>query len=177
MPFRQQLNSGDTVEIITQSNQKPKLDWLNIVKTSRAKAKIRLALKDTQKKEGQMAKELLERRFKNKKIEIEESIMGQLIKKMGFKETSDFFKQISDEKLDPNTVIEKYLEIRNQNSNTTLPKEVRSAEEFEYENPGEALAKGGDDVLVIDKTSWVSTIRWLNVVVQSMAMMYLASSP
>ena len=77
--------------------------------------------------------------------------MGQLIKKMGFKETSDFFKQISDEKLDPNTVIEKYLEIRNQNSNTTLPKEVRSAEEFEYENPGEALAKGGDDVLVIDK--------------------------
>ena len=151
VPFRQQLNSGDTVEIITQSNQKPKLDWLNIVKTSRAKAKIRLALKDTQKKEGQMAKELLERRFKNKKIEIEESIMGQLIKKMGFKETSDFFKQISDEKLDPNTVIEKYLEIRNQNSNTTLPKEVRSAEEFEYENPGEALAKGGDDVLVIDK--------------------------
>lgn len=151
VPFRQQLNSGDTVEIITQSNQKPKLDWLNIVKTSRAKAKIRLALKDTQKKEGQMAKELLERRFKNKKIEIEESIMGQLIKKMGFKETSDFFKQISDEKLDPNTVIDKYLEIRNQNNNTNSQKEVRSAEEFEYENPGEALAKGGDDVLVIDK--------------------------
>lgn len=151
VPFRQQLNSGDTVEIITQSNQKPKLDWLNIVKTSRAKAKIRLALKDTQKKESQMAKELLERRFKNKKIEIEESIMGQLIKKMGFKETSDFFKQISDEKLDPNTVIDKYLEIRNQNNNTNSQKEVRSAEEFEYENPGEALAKGGDDVLVIDK--------------------------
>ena len=36
VPFRQQLNSGDTVEIITQSNQKPKLDWLNIVKTTRA---------------------------------------------------------------------------------------------------------------------------------------------
>ena len=77
--------------------------------------------------------------------------MGQLIKKMGFKETSDFFKQISDEKLDPNTVIDKYLEIRNQNNNTNSQKEVRSAEEFEYENPGEALAKGGDDVLVIDK--------------------------
>ena len=70
---------------------------------------------------------------------------------MGFKETSDFFKQISDEKLDPNTVIDKYLEIRNQNNNTNSQKEVRSAEEFEYENPGEALAKGGDDVLVIDK--------------------------
>lgn len=151
VPFRQQLNSGDTVEIITQSNQKPKVDWLNIVKTSRAKAKIRLALKDTQKKDGLLAKELLERRFKNKKIDVEESIMGQLVKKMGFKETSDFYKQIADEKLDPNVVIEKYLEIRNQNANTSQQRETRSAGEFEYENPDETIAKQGDDVLVIDK--------------------------
>ena len=151
VPFRYQLNSGDTVEIITQSNQKPKQDWLNIVKTSRAKAKIRLALKETQKKEGLFAKELLERRFKNKKIEIEESIMGQLIKRMGFKETSDFYKQIADEKLDPSVVIDKYLEIKNQNSNITAQKEVRSADEFEYANPDETIARQGDDVLVIDK--------------------------
>ena len=151
VPFRYQLNSGDTVEIITQSNQKPKQDWLNIVKTSRAKAKIRLALKETQKKEGLFAKELLERRFKNKKIEIEESIMAQLIKRMGFKETSDFYKQIADEKLDPSVVIDKYLEIKNQNSNITAQKEVRSADEFEYANPDETIARQGDDVLVIDK--------------------------
>lgn len=151
VPFRHQLNSGDTVEIITQSNQKPKQDWLSIVKTSRAKAKIRLALKDTQKKEGLFAKELLERRFKNKKIEIEESIMGQLIKKMGFKETSDFYKQISDEKLDPADVIDKYLEIKNPKAYITQEKEVRSAEEFEYSNPDENIARQGDDVLVIDK--------------------------
>lgn len=151
VPFRQQLNSGDTVEIITQSNQKPKRDWLNIVKTSRAKAKIRLALKETQKKEGLMAKELLERRFKNRKIEPEESIMGQLITKMGFKEQSDFYKQIADEKLDPNAVIEKYLQIRDQTVNTGQQKPTRSAEEFEYENPVEDLARQNDDALIIDR--------------------------
>ena len=151
VPFRQILNSGDTVEIITQTNQKPKRDWLNIVKTSRAKAKIRLALKETQKKEGLMAKELLERRFKNRKIEPEESIMGQLITKMGFKEQSDFYKQIADEKLDPNAVIEKYLQIRDQTVNTGQQKPTRSAEELEYENPVEDIARQNDDALIIDR--------------------------
>ena len=151
VPFRQILNSGDTVEIITQTNQKPKRDWLNIVKTSRAKAKIRLALKETQKKEGLMAKELLERRFKNRKIEPEESIMGQLITKMGFKEQSDFYKQIADEKLDPNAVIEKYLQIRDQTVNAGQQKPTRAAEEFEYENPVEDIARQNDDALIIDR--------------------------
>ena len=146
--FREVLHSGDTVEVLTQNNQSPKRDWLNIVKTSKAKAKIRLALKETQAKEGLYAKELLERRFKNKKIEVEESLMSQLIKKMGYKATSDFYKDIADERLDANAVIEKYLELRNGESNT---KPTESAENFEYENPNEQLLQNNSDVLVIDK--------------------------
>ena len=146
--FREVLHSGDTVEVLTQNNQCPKRDWLNIVKTSKAKAKIRLALKETQAKDSLYAKELLERRFKNKKIEVEESLMSQLIKKMGYKEPSDFYKDIADERLDANTVIEKYLELRNGESNT---KPTESAENFEYENPNEQLLQNNSDVLVIDK--------------------------
>lgn len=146
--FREVLHSGDTIEVLTQNNQCPKRDWLNIVKTSKAKAKIRLALKETQAKDSLYAKELLERRFKNKKIEVEESLMSQLIKKMGYKETSDFYKDIADERLDANTVIEKYLELRNGESNT---KPTESAENFEYENPNEQLLQNNSDVLVIDK--------------------------
>ena len=146
--FREVLHSGDTVEVLTQNNQCPKRDWLNIVKTSKAKAKIRLALKETQAKDSLYAKELLERRFKNKKIEVEESLMSQLIKKMGYKETSDFYKDIADERLDANTVIEKYLELRNGESKT---KPTESAENFEYENPNEQLLQNNSDVLVIDK--------------------------
>lgn len=146
--FREKLHSGDTVEILTQSNQKPKRDWLNIVKSSKAKAKIRLALKETQAKDGLYAKELLERRFKNKKIEIEESLMSHIIKKLGYKETSDFYKDIADEKLDANTVIERYIEVRDHDSGT---RQAESAENFEYKNPNEKFAYKKDDVLVIDR--------------------------
>ena len=146
--FREKLHSGDTVEILTQSNQKPKRDWLNIVKSSKAKAKIRLALKETQAKDGLYAKELLERRFKNKKIEIEESLMSHIIKKLGYKETSDFYKDIADEKLDANTVIERYIEVRDHDSGT---RQAESAENFEYKNPNEKFAYKEDDILVIDR--------------------------
>ena len=110
-----------------------------------------MALKETQVKDGLYAKELLERRFKNKKIEIEESIMGHLVKKMGFKEVSDFYKQVSDGKLDPNDIIDKYVEIRNYQENHAKEHEARSAEEFEYEGPVEDLSSQSDDVLTIDQ--------------------------
>ncbi len=149
--FREQLHSGDSIEIITQNNQRPKRDWLNIVKSSRAKAKIRLALKETQAKDGLFAKELLERRFKNRKLEIEESIMAHLIKKLGYKENSDFYKDIADEKLDTNNIIEKYIEVRDHDLNLNAPKAAESAENYQYDNPDARILKQNDDVLVIDK--------------------------
>ena len=149
--MRQELHSGDSVEIITQNNQSPKRDWLNIVKTSKAKSKIRLALKETQAKDGLYAKELLERRFKNKKVEMEESVMGHLIKKMGFKETSDFYRQIADGKLDPNEVIDRYVAVRDHLQNATKEHETVSAENFAYESPDEELTRSDDDVLTIDQ--------------------------
>lgn len=151
VPVREQLRSGDTIEILTSNAQKPKQDWLSIVKSSRAKSKIRLALKETQVKDGLYAKEMLERRFKNKKVEMEESTMSHLIKKLGFKEMSDFYKSLADEKLDPNEVIEKYVEVRNYELGNIPQGPVRSAEEFNYENPDEEYTRHNDDVLVIDR--------------------------
>ena len=151
--IRQLLKSGDQVEILTSSSQKPRQEWLSIVKTSRAKSKIRLALKETQVKEGLFAKEMLERKFKNRKIEQEESTMFHVIKKMGFKEVSDFYKQIADGTLDVNAVIEKYIEVRDGEKTVTGDNQARSASEFELDDskiPG--LNQGlSDDTLVIDR--------------------------
>ena len=147
--MRQELHSGDTVEVLTQSNQKPKHDWLNIAVTPKAKSKIRLALKETRQKDGLYAKELLERRFKNKHIEAEESVMAHLVKKMGFKEVSDFYKQIADGKLDPNDIIAKYVEVRDHIE--SKDKETVSADQFNYESPEEELTHESDDVLTIDQ--------------------------
>ncbi len=98
---------------------------------------------------GLYAKEVLERRFKNKKIELEENILYTLIKRMGFKVVSDFYKQIAEEKLDCNEIIEKYLEIKEHITNNSSS--VISAEEFNFERPINATHKEVDDILIIDK--------------------------
>ena len=150
--FREQLHSGDQVEIITSSVQKPKQEWLNIVKTSRAKAKIRLALKETQVKEGLFAKEMIERKFKNRKIELEESVMTRLIKKLRFKETSDFYRQIASGELDVNTVIEKYLELQGKEQHIIGDNMAQSADGYSLQgNTDLPSDRPGDDVLVIDQ--------------------------
>ena len=151
--IRQVLKSGDQVEILTASNQKPRQEWLSIVKTSRAKSKIRLALKETQVKEGLFAKEMLERKFKNRKIEQEESTMMHTIKKMGFKEVSDFYKQLADGVLDANAVIEKYIEVRDGEKTITGDNQARSASEFELDDSKIAGLNTAlsDDTLVIDR--------------------------
>ena len=153
VPIRQLLKSGDQVEILTSANQKPRQEWLSIVKTSRAKSKIRLALKETQVKEGLFAKEMLERKFKNRKIEQEEAVMFHVIKKMGFKEVSDFYKQVADGQLDVNAVIDKYIELREGEKVVTGDNMARSASEFDLDESrfSQLNAHMADDTLVIDR--------------------------
>ena len=149
--FRQELHSGDQVEILTSSTQYPKQEWLNIVKTSRAKAKIRLAIKETQQKEALLVKEMLERKFKNRKIEQDESLMMRTMKKLGYKEASDFYRDIAHETLDVQTIIDKYLELQQGEKGMTGDNIARSAEEFEFDNSQLSTLNSqlSSDVLVI----------------------------
>ncbi len=152
--FREVLHSGDTIEILTQNNQTPKQEWLNIVQSSRAKSKIRLALKELKVKDGVFAKEMLERKFKNRKIELEESVLYHLISKMGFKETSDFYRQLVDEKIDINDVVDGYIAEKEHGANQKMGAAIRSAEEFVLDKDNNANSfrtKSSDDELVIDR--------------------------
>lgn len=89
--------------------------------------------------------------MKNRKIEYVESVMNHTVKKLGFKETRDFYKQIADGVLDPNTVIEKYIEVQQYDNNEQPLAPTRSAEEFEYQDPTAEMVYGNEDVLVIDQ--------------------------
>ena len=151
--IRQLLKSGDQVEILTSANQKPRQEWLSIVKTSRAKSKIRLALKETQVKEGLFAKEMLERKFKNRKIEQDEATMFHVIKKLGFKEVSDFYKSLAEGMIDVNTVIEKYVELKESEKTITGDNLARSAAEFDLDSSkfSNINSNVADDTLVIDR--------------------------
>lgn len=150
VPIRHVLNSGDQVEIMTSNAQTPKRDWLNIVTTSRARSKIRQALKEITAHQSAYAKETLERKFKNRKLEYDEAVMMRLIKKEGFKEVTDFYQKIADETLEVNEVIDKYLAL--QKKETETQETYRSAENYNLQ-PNEETIKNssGSDVLVIDR--------------------------
>lgn len=142
------LHSGDTVEITTSPGQIPKQDWLSFVVTSKARNKIRQTLNERANRAAELGKELLQRRFKNRKIELEEAILMRTIKKMGYRTVTDFYNAISDEIIDVNDVITQYDIIENLDKRNEI--EHRSAEEFELHEPGEGRNDStADDILII----------------------------
>lgn len=145
------LNSGDQVEIMTSNTQAPKQDWLNFVTTSKARTKIRQALKEMAARQTQFAKETLERKFKNRKIEYDESILMRLIRKLGFKTVTDFYKSIADESSDINNIIDKYLEMQKKETEQREEIIYRSAEGYNIQQNADAKDYFKDDVLVIDR--------------------------
>ncbi len=128
--IRHKLKNGDQIEIITSPNQSPKRDWLNFVHTSKARNKIRQSLKEEANKQVEIAKELLKRRVKNRKIEINDSIMMRLIKKLGFKTVTAFYIKIAEESLDVNSVIDQYLELEKKETEQHEKHETISAENY-----------------------------------------------
>ena len=149
--IRQELKSGDEVEILTGNNQTPKSDWLKIARCSRSRSKIRIALKEQQSKEANLAKEMLERRCKNKKIEIEEAILYRLMKKMGYKEATTFYQDIAAGSLDVNTVIDKYLEMKDAAVVTTRATSANPGEEPTNEDGDNTYKTYDEDMLIIER--------------------------
>ena len=158
--IRQKLQSGDQVEILTNSNQTPKQDWLNIVTTTRARAKVRQSLKEMESRQALLAKEELERKMKNKKLDYEEPVLMHTMTKLGYRIVTDFYAAIADGKLDMNAVLEAYAQQQRfdhgkASLQTPLRGEGLSADQFVL--PDKALPLGGDgggagsDVLVIDQ--------------------------
>ncbi len=151
VPIRQELESGQTVEIVTSANQTPKMEWLNIARSSHAKAKIRAAVRELTAGETELGKETLARKMKNRKLDWDESLVNQLIKKMGYKESHDFFRDIANDRADLNRTLDTYIELTRREQGTAERAATRSAGEFSMESEAGQKAKGGDDVLVIDR--------------------------
>ncbi|WP_293651469.1 TGS domain-containing protein [uncultured Parabacteroides sp.] len=150
VPIKYVLHNGDTVSIVTSPTQSPKRDWLNIVVTSKARVKIKQALREETAKAVDFAKEMLQRRFKNRKIEMDEPYLMRYIKKKGFKTVTDFYIEIAEERLDANNVIDEYQEYVRKETEGNERSEVRSAEEYIKTTEVEEISTN-KDVLVIDK--------------------------
>lgn len=141
------INNGDTVEILTSTNQTPKADWMNIVVSTKARNKIKQSLNEELQRRADLGKELLERRAKNRKIELEESILMKLIGKNGYKYANEFFADIENEKIDPGKFLSTYQdEISVKSEGPKI-----SAGEYQMLRPEEKDTK--NDVLVIGEKS------------------------
>lgn len=142
------LKSGDTVEIVTSSTQTPRLDWLNIAVTSRARNKIKNAINERRARQAQLARETLQRRFKNRKIEPDDATLARVIKKLGYKTTTEFYAAIQEDIIDVNTVVEQYEEIQAKQNESAASR--GTAKEFVLQQPAPAQEKRfDDDILTI----------------------------
>ncbi|NJM14740.1 MAG: bifunctional (p)ppGpp synthetase/guanosine-3',5'-bis(diphosphate) 3'-pyrophosphohydrolase [Bacteroidales bacterium] len=145
--IKHELTNGDKVEILTSNNQKPKMDWLNFVVTSKAKSKIKQSLNEALLKDAEIGKDLIKRRFKNWKINYNDTNINTLLKHFKLKNALDFYAQVANEKIDISDVKELLK----------IPEEKPLHKEGLLEALPEIPVKhndkedAGDDFLVIDE--------------------------
>jgi GTP diphosphokinase / guanosine-3',5'-bis(diphosphate) 3'-diphosphatase len=145
--IKHKLKNGDQVSIETSSSQKPKLDWLDFVVSSKAKAKIKSSLNEERKKEAENGKEIVKRKFKNWKIDYNDENIRLILSHLKFKSSIDLFYSISTGEIEA-------LQLKN------ILKGVEEQDSKAKDVLGELLPKkvvenlsfdSNDDFLVIDK--------------------------
>jgi len=145
------LSSGDTVEILTSPQQEPNRDWLSFVVTSKARNKIRSVLKENENKSAEIGKELLQRRFKNRKLDYDESLISKTVSAMGYKDAIAFFSALGCGEIETNDVVDKYLECQARVTGQIEQGKTVSASTYTMSAPDDdSFADGSNsDVVVI----------------------------
>ena len=141
--INEKLKTGDVVDIMSGKNQKPSPDWMNIVVTNKARNKIRQKLSEAEFQKAADGKELLGRRLKNWKMELEDEVLAAILKKKQYKTINAFYAAIGEGELDVADVKNMILEI-------TQGTQEQTAEPDKKTIKGVVQEKGSDDILVID---------------------------
>jgi GTP pyrophosphokinase len=143
--LKHKLQNGDHIEIDTSGNQKPKLDWLEFLVTSKAKSRVKASLNEERKVMAEQGREILVRKFKNWKIELTDEGVRKMLKKYNFKLAIDLYFDLAIGKIDP-LEIKTFLSEKPEEPNARakleelIPKKEVKELNFEL----------GDDFLVID---------------------------
>lgn len=143
--INEKLKTGDIIEIMSGKNQKPSSDWMNIVVTNKARNKIRQKLSEAEFKKAADGKELLGRRLKNWKLELDDETLAGILKKLQFKTINAFYAAIGEGTLDVFEVRKMITEQNGGSSDTAA-----SASDTDRKTKAPMQEKGADDILVID---------------------------
>lgn len=138
------LKNGDIVNVFTSATQVPKSDWLNIVVSARAKNRIRQILREEEQKGISIAKEMMQRRLKNRKMTLNDSLFTKLIKSKGYKTVTDFYTSLAKEKIDLNNFLDQYDNLLKKDSSYTAGRfdPQKSADMFEEPDSNEGTING-----------------------------------
>lgn len=142
--LRHKLQNGDHISVDTSNNQRPKLDWLDFVVTSKAKNRIRASLNEEVKRQAEIGKEILLRKVKNWKLEFNDDSIRKLLKEYKLKLAQDLYYNIATEKIDT-LEIKEILVGKKEETARQLVTDVLSKEKVQ-----ELEFSSGDDYLVID---------------------------
>ena len=151
VPIKHVLRNGDQVEILQSPTQRPNESWIKIVKTSKARNKIRQAIKEQEFKNVADGRELFERRFKNWKLPLEEADVMHLCKQLGFKTLSNFYQAIAQGEIDLLDIRDKYLQMQQAQTEAQSNATAISASEF-VQNPNQQAELHQQEELVLDDT-------------------------
>ena len=143
--INEKLKTGDVVEIMSGKNQKPSQDWLNIVVSNKARNKIRQKLSEAEFKKAADGKELLGRRLKNWKMELDDETMATMMKKLPYKTINAFYAAVGEGELDVADIKNMINEIRNVEAGPASVETERKTGAGIQERSG-----NNDDILVID---------------------------
>ncbi len=143
--INEKLKTGDVVEIMSGKNQKPSQDWLNIVVSNKARNKIRQKLSEAEFKKAADGKELLGRRLKNWKMELDDETMATMMKKLPYKTINAFYAAVGEGELDVADIKNMINEIRNVEAGPASAETERKTGAGIQERSG-----NNDDILVID---------------------------
>jgi len=151
VPLNYELKSGDQVEIITSPNQKPTINWLDYVTTSRAKNKIRNVLNENTKKIAEDGKELLTRKLKHLKVTLNEQSINELVNFFKLKTSLDLFYRVGVGSID-NQQLKDYAA---QKSNTLInffKNKIKRSHSTADEDIHKQVISSNYDMLVFGKT-------------------------
>lgn len=142
--LRHKLQNGDQISVDTANHQRPKIDWLDFVVTSKAKNRIKASLNEEVKREAENGKEILLRKVKNWKIEYNDDSIRKLLKEYKLKLAQDLYYNISTGKIDT-LQIKEILVGKKEETTKQLITEILAKEKVQ-----DLEFSGGDDYLVID---------------------------
>ena len=109
VPLSYELKNGDRLQVITNKQQKPNEGWLKMVKTGKARSKIRQALKAERKKAGELGKEALHRKLKNMRVTDITGAVEQLAKAHFDNSHLDMFYALAQEHVTVQQLMEAFI--------------------------------------------------------------------